>query len=99
MLFGGGPSASPTLGFSVPHHGSLSSGGSPPYGGGSAPFGASPLGPGPMFGGLGGALAGAGGGGGAPPVLGAAAPAAAAALHTMGSGGLSLGLTGGSRGP
>ncbi|KAI3426053.1 hypothetical protein D9Q98_008021 [Chlorella vulgaris] len=45
LLFGG-PSASPTLGFAVPHHGSLSSGGSTPFGispMGSVPFAAGPV--------------------------------------------------------
>lgn len=42
----GGLAGSPTLGFAVPHHGSLSSGGSPPFGvsplGGAPPFGVPP---------------------------------------------------------
>ncbi|PRW34096.1 RNA polymerase I-specific transcription initiation factor RRN3-like [Chlorella sorokiniana] len=50
-LFGGIPATSPTMGFAVPHHGSLSSGGSPPYG-------LSPAGPPPptLFGGGSGGL-------------------------------------------
>ncbi|KAL4436668.1 hypothetical protein ABPG75_003807 [Micractinium tetrahymenae] len=48
----GGPAGSPTMGFAVPHHGSLSSGGSPPFGvspvgvGGAPAFGVPPAAPG-----------------------------------------------------
>ena len=45
VLFGGpAGTRSPTLGFAVPHHGSLSSGGSPPFG--VSPLGAPTFGPG-----------------------------------------------------
>jgi hypothetical protein len=53
----GAPAASPTLGFTLPHPGSVSSGGSPPFGAspmgaapGVAPFGSGTL---PAFGGTG----------------------------------------------
>lgn len=53
----GAPAASPTLGFTLPHPGSVSSGGSPPFGAspmgptsGVAPFGSGVL---PAFGGSG----------------------------------------------